>query len=267
MVQATRDNGIIWPVAQDNDYFTWQNYRNRYWPAKYLIDQDGVVRYTHFGEGGYGETEKQIRLLLAEVGADLSNDKLVLPTDQVVDMTFLNTRNAQVTPELYAGYERNFSAALYGRGAYVVQPDYFDSKDEVVTLKAPAELVDHKIYFNGPWLIMAESYRHARETSENEDYIALKYSAKSVNEVLTAESNQSYRVLLTMNGQALTEENKGRDVVIGDNGDSFLEVSGARLYELVDHLQYAQGQELRMSSNSPDFGLFAFTFGVYKEGP
>jgi len=267
VVQATRDNGIIWPVAQDNDYVTWQNYRNRYWPAKYLIDQDGVVRYTHFGEGGYGETEKQIRLLLAETGADLSGDKLVLPTDQEVDMTFLNTRNAQVTPELYAGYERNFSAALYGRGAYVVQPGYFDSRDEVVTLKAPAELVDHKIYFNGPWLIMAESSRHARETSENEDFIALKYSAKSVNVVLTAESDQSYRVLLTMNGQALTEENKGRDVVIGDNGDSYIEVNGARLYELVDHPQYAQGQVLRMSSNSPDFGLFAFTFGVYKEGP
>ena len=267
VVQATRDNGIIWPVAQDNDYVTWHNYRNRYWPAKYLIDQDGVVRYTHFGEGGYGETEKQIRLLLAEAGADLSDGKLVLPTDQEVDMTYLNTRNAQVTPELYAGYERNFSTALYGRGAYVVQPDYFHSQDEVVTLKAPAELVQHKIYFNGPWSIMAESSRHARETSENEDYIALKYSAKSVNAVLTAESIQSYRVLLTMNGQPLTEENKGRDVIIGGNGDSYIEVNEARLYELVDHPQYAQGQELRMSSNSSDFGLFAFTFGVYKEGP
>ena len=267
VVQATRDNGIIWPVAQDNDYVTWHNYRNRYWPAKYLIDQDGVVRYTHFGEGGYGETEKQIRLLLAEAGADLSDGKLVLPTDQEEDMTYLNTRNAQVTPELYAGYERNFSTALYGRGAYVVQPDYFHSQDEVVTLKAPAELVQHKIYFNGPWSIMAESSRHARETSENEDYIALKYSAKSVNAVLTAESIQSYRVLLTMNGQPLTEENKGRDVIIGGNGDSYIEVNEARLYELVDHPQYAQGQELRMSSNSSDFGLFAFTFGVYKEGP
>ena len=267
VVQATRDNGIIWPVAQDNDYVTWHNYRNRYWPAKYLIDQDGVVRYTHFGEGRYGETEKQIRLLLAEAGADLSDGKLVLPTDQEEDMTYLNTRNAQVTPELYAGYERNFSTALYGRGAYVVQPDYFHSQDEVVTLKAPAELVQHKIYFNGPWSIMAESSRHARETSENEDYIALKYSAKSVNAVLTAESIQSYRVLLTMNGQPLTEENKGRDVIIGGNGDSYIEVNEARLYELVDHPQYAQGQELRMSSNSSDFGLFAFTFGVYKEGP
>ncbi len=49
VVQATRDNGIIWPVAQDNDYVTWKNYGNRFWPAKYLIDQDGVVRYTHFG--------------------------------------------------------------------------------------------------------------------------------------------------------------------------------------------------------------------------
>ena len=114
---------------------------------------------------------------------------------------------------------------------------------------------------------MEESSRHARETSENEDYIDLKYSAKSVNAVLTAESNQSYRVLLTLNGQALTEENKGQDVIIGDDGNSYLEVKEARLYVLVEHPQYAQGQELRMSSNSPDFGLYAFTFGVYKEGP
>ena len=267
VLQATRDNGIIWPVAQDNDYVTWKNYSNRYWPAKYLIDQDGVVRYTHFGEGGYAETEERIRLLLAEAGADLSDDKLVLPTDQEVDMTFLNTRNAQITPELYAGYERNFSAARYGRGAYVIQPEYFESLDEVVTLKAPAELMPNKIYFNGPWSIMPESSRHARETSQNEDYIALIYSAKSVNAVLTAETDQSYRVLLTMNGQPLTEENKGQDVIIGENGDSYVEVNGARLYALVDHPQYAQGQELRMSSNSSDFGLFAFTFGVYKEGP
>ena len=265
--RATRENGILWPVAQDNEYVTWKNYSNRYWPAKYLVDQDGIVRYTHFGEGSYSQTEEQIRLLLAEAGADLSDDKLVLPTDQEVDMTFLTTRNAQVTPELYAGYERNFSAALYGRGAYVVQPEYFDSRDEVATLKAPSELAPHKIYFNGPWSIMAESSRHARETSENEDYITLNYSAKSVNAVLTSESDQTYPVLLTMNGQPLTEENKGRDVIIGEAGQSYIEVDGARLYELVDNPQYVQDQELRMSSNSPDFGLFAFTFGVYKEGP
>ena len=267
VVQATLDNAITWPVAQDNDFVTWRNYNNRYWPAKYLIDQDGVVQYTHFGEGGYAKTEEYIRFLLAEAGADLSDDELVLSADQEVDMTFLNTRNAQITPELYAGYERNFTSALHGRGAYVVQPDYFDSQDAVVTLKAPAELIHHKIYFNGPWSIMPESSQHARETSGNEDYIALKYSAKSVNAVLTAEPNQTYRVLLTMNGQPLTQENRGRDVIIGDNGDSYIQVTEARLYEVVDHPQYLQGQELRMSSNSPNFGLYAFTFGVYKEGP
>ena len=217
-----------------------------------------MVRYTHFGEGDYGETEEQIRRLLMETGAELSDDKVVLPTDQEVDMTYLNTRNAQVTPELYAGHQRAFSAALSGRGTYVVQPEYYDSRDEVVTLKAPAEMVLHKIYFNGPWSIMPESSRHARETNENEDYIALKYSAKSVNAVLTAESKQSYRVLLTMNGQALTEDNKGGDVIIGDNGDSYIEVNEARTLRaggappirsgsrVADELQFSQLRPIRL---------------------
>ena len=71
VLQATKDNGITWPVAQDNDFETWSNLSNRFWPAKYLIDKDGTVRYTHFGEGGYDETEKQIRTLLEDAGATL----------------------------------------------------------------------------------------------------------------------------------------------------------------------------------------------------
>ena len=261
VVQATRDNGIIWPVAQDNDYITWENYSNRYWPAKYLVDKDGFVRYTHFGEGAYAETEEQIRLLLAEAGADLSDDSLVLPADQGLDLTLLDARNGPITPELYAGYQRNLSAAWSVWGAYVVQPEYFENRDEVVSLRAPIELVPNKIYFNGLWSIREESSQHARETSEYEDYIVLIYSAKSVNAVLTSESKKPYRVLLTMNGEPLTEENKGRDVIIGANGESYIEAGVARLYELVDNPQYLPGQVLLMSSNSPDFGLFAFTFG------
>ena len=63
VAQASADNGIVWPVAQDNDMQTWSAYDNRFWPAKYLVDRDGLVRYTHFGEGSYGETEKIIREL------------------------------------------------------------------------------------------------------------------------------------------------------------------------------------------------------------
>ncbi len=54
--------------VQDNDFVTWRRYDNRYWPAEYLIDKGGVVRYTHFGEGAYAETEAVIRELLAEIG-------------------------------------------------------------------------------------------------------------------------------------------------------------------------------------------------------
>ena len=58
--------GIRYPVALDNDFATWRAYDNEYWPAKYLIDRAGRVRYTHFGEGAYDETETTIRRLLGE---------------------------------------------------------------------------------------------------------------------------------------------------------------------------------------------------------
>ncbi len=67
--RAVRDNELRYPVAQDNEYATWQAWGNQYWPAKYLIDARGQVRYTHFGEGAYGETEEAIRALLEEAGA------------------------------------------------------------------------------------------------------------------------------------------------------------------------------------------------------
>ncbi len=58
--------GITYPVALDNNLSTWTNYRNRYWPAHYLIDAQGTVRHISFGEGGYADTEKLIRELLED---------------------------------------------------------------------------------------------------------------------------------------------------------------------------------------------------------
>ena len=55
---------ILYPIALDNNFTTWKNFRNHYWPALYLINQDGVVVYTHFGEGSYDVTESNIRMLL-----------------------------------------------------------------------------------------------------------------------------------------------------------------------------------------------------------
>ena len=61
-----RKNDIRYAVPIDNDFTTWNRYGNHYWPAMYLIDKQGTIRYTRFGEGGYEQTEKQIQALLAE---------------------------------------------------------------------------------------------------------------------------------------------------------------------------------------------------------
>jgi thiol-disulfide isomerase/thioredoxin len=63
---AVKKWGIEYPVAIDNDFENWNRYRNRYWPALYLVDKRGVVRHTHIGEGGDAETRQWIETLLAE---------------------------------------------------------------------------------------------------------------------------------------------------------------------------------------------------------
>ena len=264
--QATVDNGIVWPVAQDNDFATWDAYNNRYWPAKYLIDRDGQVRYTHFGEGHYAETEGQIRELLTAAGADLSDD-LELPADQLLDPTFVNRADAFLTPELYAGYQRNVQSLLFGMDPYIIQMDYYQSSDQVVEFAAPELRQPHYIYFHGSWAVGPEQMTHARVTEDYSDYIALTYSAKSVNAVLTSYAGEDYRVRVTLEGEYLTEENRGADIRIAADGESYLLVNEPRLYEIVDSPAYTAEKELRLSSNSADFSLFAFTFGVYQDGP
>ncbi len=64
--EYTKKNGIHYPVAIDNDFSIWNRYSNRYWPAMYLVDKKGVIRYYHFGEGSYAATEKMIQSLLQE---------------------------------------------------------------------------------------------------------------------------------------------------------------------------------------------------------
>ena len=71
---AIKQFNITYPVAQDNDYQTWENYQNHYWPAEYLIDAKGHIRRTHFGEGGYDHMEEAIRALLKENGHTIEGD-------------------------------------------------------------------------------------------------------------------------------------------------------------------------------------------------
>ena len=61
-----KDLGVTYPVAMDNDYKIWRSFNNEYWPADYFIDATGHIRFHHFGEGAYDESEKWIRTLLEE---------------------------------------------------------------------------------------------------------------------------------------------------------------------------------------------------------
>ncbi len=271
VIEAANRNELIWPIAQDNDFKTWRAYNNRFWPAKYLLDRDGVVRYTHFGEGAYGETEQFIRQLLVEIGADLSDDLLELPADQDQDATFssmLNAdpRSAELTRELYAGYERNVSAIMRGSEPYVLQTEFYQNRDAMGSFEAPEELVPHKVYFNGDWFVGPERAKHGRMSDNYEDYVAINYSAKSVNVVITSGSGEPYQVRVTMDGEYLTEENRGADVMIGEDGESYLLVTEAKLYSVVNNPMYIKRSTLRLSPNSDDFELFAYTFGIYETG-
>jgi cytochrome c biogenesis protein CcdA/thiol-disulfide isomerase/thioredoxin len=88
--------GITYPVALDNDYSTWNAFHNQYWPAKYLIDRRGHIRFVHFGEGEYDTTESRIRTLLGESAG-------MLPVaNQLSDPT----PKGLMTPESYLGYQR-----------------------------------------------------------------------------------------------------------------------------------------------------------------
>ena len=265
VTKAVNDYGIGWPVALDNDFRTWRNYSNRFWPAKYLIDKAGVVRYRHFGEGKYAETEEKIRELIEETGVDLSGAIHELPKDQTIDAVFLNNRGAYVTRELYAGYERGFGDLHFGQGGYVSQVDYYRNRDQTADFKLPDYLLPHQIYFNGPWHIGPEHVRHGRASEDYEDSISLVYSARSVNVVLTSESGEPYKVRVTADGEYLTEDTKGDDVTIGEDGESYVLVTEPKMYNIVENPSYVDGETLVMSSMSPDFGLFAFTFGVYQK--
>ena len=270
VVQATKDEGVAWPVVQDNEFSVWRSYNNRYWPAKYLIDQTGEIRFTHFGEGKYAETEEWIRILLQETGMTAKLD-LPLPEDQQRDSAY--RFGMDVTRELFAGWK--FTASQ-GRGGIAQADEYLQAAREsfnspgqasaIAEFSAPAKLERNLIYFNGTWAIGPESARHAQETDHFNDYLSLVYSARSVNAVLTSESGEPYEVQITLNGEFLTGENKGADVIIGDDGVSYLRVTEPKLYKIIEHADWQGEQELRMASMSNDFGLFSFTFGVYEDG-
>src|SRR5881227_2284802 len=105
--RAARDMRVDYPIAIDNDFAIWRAFTNHYWPALYLVDAQGQLRYHHFGEGAYEQSERVLQHLLAEAGISGLGDfahKLV-PVDAQgaeADADWGSLRS----PETYVGYEQ-----------------------------------------------------------------------------------------------------------------------------------------------------------------
>jgi len=138
---AIQRHGLSYPIAQDNDYGTWNAYSNQYWPAKYLIDGEGIVRYTHFGEGDYEETDLAIRSLLAELGRRASSP---ISSSVIGGSAATATPVRERSPETYLGV-RGWSALANGRD----QPD-----GGVHRYIAPATLALNRYALVGSWRLL-----------------------------------------------------------------------------------------------------------------
>ncbi|MFC8699117.1 cytochrome c biogenesis protein DipZ [Streptomyces parvus] len=161
VISGAKKLGVTWPVALDNDLTTWDNYRNRFWPAKYLIDARGTVRYFKFGEGQYDQTETMIRELLRQADPTVV---LPEPTGRAMD-----DLTAGRTPETYL-------STLRIRG-YLGTP-LVDDKPAVYRFpKDPLPL--NKLSLDGTWTAGYERF-----TAGADARLAFSYRAKNANLVL-----------------------------------------------------------------------------------
>jgi cytochrome c biogenesis protein CcdA/thiol-disulfide isomerase/thioredoxin len=148
---------IPYPIALDNAYATWNNYQNLYWPAEYLIDANGTIRHTKFGEGDYDGTEKLIRELLVDAHR---GNQLPAPTNSAD-----TTPHTRLTPETYLGADKigNYG----GVGEY---------KSGTATFSYPPELANDKFALSGKWKLDDQG-----ATADSDDAaIRLNYTAKDV---------------------------------------------------------------------------------------
>ncbi len=228
--QAIEDEGLAYPVAQDNDYATWTAYGNQYWPAKYLIDARGRVRFVHFGEGSYAETERAIRSLLAEAGQARLGGRAKARAE---------TADPEVTtPESYLGASR---ADRFANGP--LRPG-----GQVFEAIAPSELPPDFLAYAGGWRIGGDSATASRDAS-----LSLSFQARRVFLVMgSREGPRPVRVLL--DGRPIPNSLAGEDV----RGGRAM-VSAQRLYRLVD-LPRA-GRHVLSLRFAPGVAGYAFTFG------
>ncbi|MGO9204647.1 MAG: cytochrome c biogenesis protein DipZ [Candidatus Limnocylindrales bacterium] len=226
---AIQQFGIRYPVVQDNDMGTWNAYENEYWPADYLIDAHGDLRYTAFGEGDYGTTETAIRALLAEAGQQVGAKSR--PTGVVVP-------SEEATPETYLGTAR---AQGWINGPNTGTHDYGPPPSGALAL--------NDLAYSGTWNIDAQPAEAVSQAG-----IDLEFEARNVYLVLSSPGERPLPVQVLLDGHPISAADSGADVHGG-----VVTVRRQRLYGLVS---LPRDEQHRLSLRFAD-GVtgYAFTFG------
>ena len=265
---AVKDLGIKYAVVQDNEFETWHAFNNQFWPAKYLIDHDGSIRYLRHGEGAYDETEDKIRELLTEAGFDVSDIPSRTEPAPIIDpdIKFIQEPGAGLTRELYVGFRRNQAAVAEFSRPWVLHTEFYTEPNAEVLYKDPGGHESGYIYLEGLWRNQPESLVHAGEADAQTDYVGLKFYGTSANAVMAPGPAVSTKVRLTMDGAPVPKEAAGADILFDPDGNSYVVVDEARMYRLIELPDYG-GHELRLSTETAGLELFTFTFGSYNKGP
>jgi cytochrome c biogenesis protein CcdA/thiol-disulfide isomerase/thioredoxin len=220
---AIKERNIHYPVAQDNDFATWRAYDNQYWPAEYLIDAEGRVRETHFGEGNYAETETNIRSLLKEAKV-AALPAVVAPS--VAD----TTPTSRQSPETYLGLNR---------------------RARFSPISDSTKLAYNEWNLTGNW----QSGSDVITSGAAQDSLSFRFTGKEVYLVMNPPRGATGTVHVLLDGKDVGTAG-GVDVK-----NSSVLVSEDRLYHLV-HLENAGSWHiLSLIFETPGVEAFAFTFG------
>ncbi|MGO4308569.1 cytochrome c biogenesis protein DipZ [Pseudomonas sp. KB_15] len=241
VTKAMKDQGINYPVAIDNEFKIWRAFNNEYWPAHYFADAQGRIRYHHFGEGAYAESERVIQQLLREAGAAKVADGLIDAKADGVQMAPDN--NAVQSPETYVGYQR----------AEHFVPETALVPDKVAAYNPPAQLALNDWSLGGQWHVGPERATASAPASR----IVYRFHARDLHLVLgPGADGKPVRFKVLIDGQAPGDAH-GMDVAPDGSGT----VTEQRLYQLVRQNDGVNDRTFSIEFLDPGASAYAFTFG------
>ncbi|WP_176059911.1 cytochrome c biogenesis protein DipZ [Paraburkholderia sp. BCC1876] len=242
--KAVHDLGVDYPVAIDNNYAIWRSLNNQYWPAHYFVDAKGQIRYHHFGEGDYAESEKVIQQLLTEAGhVSVSKVALGIPGNSAQGVQAAADNADMQSPETYIGYERAENFASPGGAA----------EDKVHTYAAPSSPDVNEWGLAGSWKVGAEHATLAAPSGR----IVYRFHARDLHLVLGPDADgKPVRFRVSVDGAAPGAAH-GSDVAADGSGT----VTEQRLYQLVRQSGDVADHTFTIEFLDPGVQAFAFTFG------